>query len=89
MTLKNTPTNSVWMNDKNGRISRLSILTSLQVTFDRLIFSVSKYTIPEGMIIIHMDFSENYSFQYQDEVQQAHWNAVSCTLYTAILFYRD
>ena len=31
-----------WMNDENCRISRLSIVTSLQVTFDRLIFSVPK-----------------------------------------------
>lgn len=52
-------------------------------------FIEEKENLSEGKLLVHMDFSQNYVFQYQDEIQSAHWNSNSCTLYTAILYYKD
>ena len=40
-------------------------------------------------IIIHFDFSENYEFISWDEIQSAHWEHQSCTLFTAMVHYKD
>lgn len=52
-------------------------------------FENLKNHLSSDAIILHIDFSENYNFQYQDEIQSAHWNSESCTLYTAILYYKN
>ena len=35
---------------------------------------------------MQIDFSENYTITYQDEVQSAHWNAQQVSLYTAVVW---
>ena len=46
-----------------------------------------KAHLPTNTLLIHFDFSENYSFFYQDEIQSAHWVSKSCTLYTALAYF--
>lgn len=52
-----------------------------------LFFQDIKKNIPLNTLILHFDFSENYSFISQDEIQSAHWVLTSCTLYTAIAYF--
>ena len=35
------------------------------------------------------DFSENYEFVVQDEVQSYHWNKEQCTLHPIVLYHKD
>lgn len=35
---------------------------------------------------LQVDFSENFSFSNQCEIQSAHWNKTQCTLFTAVLW---
>ena len=39
--------------------------------------------------IILVDFSENYFFVVQDEVQGFHWNKDQCTLHPVVAYVRD
>ena len=39
--------------------------------------------------IVLVDFSENYSFVVQDEVQAFHWNNVQATLHPIVIYYRE
>ena len=39
--------------------------------------------------MVQMDFSENFSCVYQDEVSSAHWKTTSVTLYTVMIWFRD
>lgn len=52
-----------------------------------LFFQDIKKHIPLNTLILHFDFSENYSFISQDEIQSAHWVSTSCTLYTAMAYF--
>lgn len=36
-----------------------------------------------------MDFSENYKYVIQDEIQAFHWNNQQCTLHPVVYYYRD
>jgi len=47
-----------------------------------------KDTLTPGSIIIHEDFSENYSIKYQHEIMSAHWSSKSVTIFTAIVYFR-
>ena len=47
-----------------------------------------KKNIMPGEIILHEDFSENYTLKHQHEIMQAHWSTHSVTVFTAIVFYR-
>lgn len=38
----------------------------------------------ETMAVIQVDFSENYSTKYQDEIQSTHWNQAGITVFTAV-----
>ena len=40
-------------------------------------------------VMVQMDFSENLSCVYQDEVSRAHWKTESVTLYTVMIWFRD
>ena len=45
---------------------------------------------PESTIMmLQMDYAENYSCSAQDEVQSAHWNQAQVTLYTSVSWFRD
>ena len=48
-----------------------------------------KANLKPGEIILHEDFSENYTLKHQHEIQAAHWNQNSATLFTAIVYYRS
>lgn len=39
--------------------------------------------------LLQMDFAENYSCLFQDEIQSAHWHQNQVTLYTVIAYHRD
>ena len=40
-------------------------------------------------MMVQMDFSENFSCVYQDEVSSAHWKTDSVTLYIVMIWSRD
>ena len=39
--------------------------------------------------MVQMDFAENFTCNYQDEVASAHWGSTSDTIYTAMLWFRE
>ena len=39
--------------------------------------------------MVQMDFSENFSCNYQDEVSSAHWKTTSVTLFTVMIWFRE
>ena len=41
------------------------------------------------IMMLQMDYAENYSCSAQDEVQSAHWNQAQVTLYTSVSWFRD
>ena len=41
----------------------------------------------ENKALLQVDFSENYTCQYQDEIQSAHWNQHQVSLFTAVLWH--
>jgi hypothetical protein len=46
-------------------------------------FEESKSTTTDDKIVIQVDFSENFDMKEQDEVQSAHWNSKSISIFTA------
>ena len=38
--------------------------------------------------LIQMDFAENFTCLYQDEVASAHWKTNSVTLFTVMIWFR-
>ena len=45
-----------------------------------------KDNLSEDQIIIQMDFSENYSYVLQDEIQSYHWENAQCTLHPIVSY---
>ena len=41
----------------------------------------------ENKALLPVDFSENYTCQYQDEIQSTHWNQHQVSLFTAALWH--
>ena len=39
--------------------------------------------------LFQMDFAENYSTKYQDEIQSAHWHKAQITVYTVMAYHRN
>ena len=39
--------------------------------------------------LILLDFTENYHYVVQDNVQGSHWNKEQCTLHHVTLYYKD
>ena len=39
--------------------------------------------------LLQMDFAENYTVTYQDEIQSAHWRQRQITVYTVMLYHRN
>ena len=39
--------------------------------------------------LLQMDFAENYTCSFQDEIQSAHWRQSQVTLYTIMAYHRD
>jgi hypothetical protein len=46
-------------------------------------------TLPEGSILSHVDFAENYSFQVQNEIQSMHWQSSQVTIMVHICYRRN
>ena len=47
----------------------------------------TKENLRPGEVLVVGDFSENYSFIYQDAVQGVHWSNTSCTLHPWVCYY--
>ena len=47
----------------------------------------TKENLGPGKALVVGDFSENYSFVYQDAVQGVHWSNTSCTLHPWVCYY--
>ena len=52
-------------------------------------FKQKKANLSANTALFHFDFSENYQFVPQDEVQSGHWYHLSCTLFTVMVHYKD
>ena len=50
-------------------------------------FNTLKDSQPVGTVLIHTDFSENFSHKVQNEIQSVYWDTESSTLYTAMVYY--
>lgn len=48
-----------------------------------------KKHLPMNVALVQMDFSENYSFTIQDEVQGYHWTTDSCTLHSVVIHAKN
>ncbi|KAL5459789.1 hypothetical protein EMCRGX_G033165 [Ephydatia muelleri] len=48
-----------------------------------------KESLNEGEFLVIADFSENFSFVVQDEVQSFHWNNSSATVHPFVCYYRE
>ncbi|XP_060564869.1 uncharacterized protein LOC132724071 [Ruditapes philippinarum] len=48
-----------------------------------------KKNLPDGHVLAHMDFAENFSCTAADEVQSAYWNQNSITLHPVVVYFRD
>ena len=52
-------------------------------------FQDRKNNLAKNEVVYHFDFSENYRFIPQDEIQSDHWDHHCCTLFTALVHYKD
>ena len=48
-----------------------------------------KDTLEEGEVLVIMNFTENYSFVVQDEVQSFHWNNTMVTLHSFVAYFKE
>lgn len=48
-----------------------------------------KSELKEGELVVICDFSENYSFVLQDEVQGFHWNNLQATIHPIVVYYKE
>ena len=51
--------------------------------------SEKKKLLSAGEFLVIGDFSENYSFVVQDEVQSFHWNNLQATVHPFLCYYKD
>lgn len=47
------------------------------------------HNLEKGKVVVLLDFSENYNYIVQDEIQSYHWNKDSCTVHPAVIYYND
>ena len=52
-------------------------------------FYDTKDNLEPGHVLVVGDFSENYSFVYQDSAQGVHWSNSSCTLHPWVCYYKE
>ena len=45
-----------------------------------------KENLCDNDVLIHFDFSENYTCAHQDEVQTAHWNQSQVSIFTVAVY---
>ena len=53
------------------------------------LFKIKKKHLAKNEVLYHFDFSENYQFIPQYEIQSGHWDHQCCTLFTALVHYKD
>lgn len=51
-------------------------------------YSEIKENLTEGHVVVNCDYTENYSFIVQDEIQSFHWTASQATLHPFTIFYK-
>lgn len=49
----------------------------------------TKNSLQDGEFLAILDFSENYSFVLQDEVQSHHWNVQQATIHPFVIYYKQ
>lgn len=47
---------------------------------------VAKHPPPQSVVMV-LDFAENYTCQFQDEIQAAHWHHASATVHPIVCYY--
>lgn len=52
-------------------------------------FEDKKANLKSNKAIVQVDFAENYSCRYQDEVQSAHWNQQQVTSFTIAIWTKN
>ena len=53
------------------------------------VFQSLKSSVDMQTGLLQMDFSENYTASYQDEIQSAHWHQKQITVFTAVLWIAE
>lgn len=66
-------------------LKRHNYIAKQQSTF----YSMKRENLKEGEVLVHGDFSENYSFVLQDSAQGFHYNNAQATLHPFVCYYRD
>jgi len=51
--------------------------------------STLKENLPQGHVMIQMDFAENFACDSADEVQSAYWNSSVVTLHPVVTYFKD
>ena len=59
----------------------------MQIQYGQL--KMLKEYLADDEAIVQMDFAENYTCQYLEEVESAYWNASMVTLHPAVAYYRS
>lgn len=65
-------------------LSRHSFIAKAQSNY----FKSLKENLTENQAIVNMDFSENYSFTVQDEIQSYHWEKNQCTIHPIVSYLK-
>ncbi|CAF1101340.1 unnamed protein product [Adineta ricciae] len=52
-------------------------------------FEKLKADVTDEKIVLQVDFSENFNMKEQDEVQSAHWNSKSLSIFTAFIWSKN
>ena len=48
-----------------------------------------KESLGENEVMVLEDFTENYQYLIQDEIQSFHWSKEYCTLHPLVIYYKD
>ena len=59
----------------------------LVAQWQKTAFDILSKDVPVDSIVLHMDFSENYSTFYQQEISSAHWMKNLITIHPVVAFY--
>lgn len=70
---------------KLGVLAHHSFIAEQQSNFLK---NLQETILPNEFIVV-LDFSENYSFVLQDEVQAHHWSTAQCTVHPFGIYYRE
>lgn len=61
------------------------------ITHQYQLIAELKRKLTQNEVLIHIDFSENYSYKYNEEIQAVHFGGArqQITLHTGVLYFRD